>query len=108
VKEEQWVERVEKKIEDVPPKYPNYIAALIKPKVDLNGEYMSINKEEEPNKFRESTIVASQRFRYANSRQESVGNYLGDAVNRDTSEKTESIRHGKGVYQYIDGQTYIG
>jgi hypothetical protein len=30
------------------PKYPNLIAALTKPRVNLNGEYMSLSNEEDP------------------------------------------------------------
>lgn len=43
--------------------------------------------------------MASQRFRYS-SGQRNIGSYLGDA--------SQMKRQGKGVYQYVDGQLYIG
>lgn len=52
--------------------------------------------------------MAEQRFRYSTARQGSVGSYMGEALARDANERGEGVRHGKGVYQYVDGQTYMG
>jgi hypothetical protein len=66
----------------VVPKYPNFIAALTKPRVNLNGEYMSLTNEEDPRA--QTSIAASHRLRYSTAKQESIGSYLGEAVTRDT------------------------
>lgn len=54
--------------ESIAPKYPNYIAALLKPKIGLNGEYMSLTNEEERTSYQAESIKANQRLRYSTSK----------------------------------------
>lgn len=46
-------------------KFPNYIAAYLKPSISLNGEYARLN-EEEPIHIRHTaeSVIANQRLRY--------------------------------------------
>ena len=66
------------------PKYPNYIAAFLKPKISMTGEYIRLDSEEPHfNKFTTDAVIANQRLRYSDqtTARASVGSYIGQVLN---------------------------